>query len=111
MSKLFSVGASWKHGKSQSAAELFYDATKDSKNKGLNGMPLFLRAGTLFTCENKIKYHRFYNLGQQWWITEKVEVPIDSNTKVTVNSKYDLLKAAKFDKTGFQAGLAVEIKL
>lgn len=111
LEKIYAVGMSASQDGHHHSAELQYDAG-NAKNEGLMGKPLFLRYGGVYNLSNKTKFQLMMNVGKQWWITEKWEVPLDDKFKMTMNTKFDLLQYPKGTvKESLQAGFGVEMKL
>ena len=88
--KIHSIGVSTSCDTHHHSAELQYDLG-NKNHEGLFGMPLFYRHGSCFHMANKTKIMTQMNIGKQWWLTEKLEVPLDDKVKMTVSNKYDLM--------------------
>lgn len=73
MTGLSGLGCFYKVKKYQGAAELQYDI--HGKHKGFMGHPLMLRYGGNYTFSNGAKLHSNINLGQNWILRRKLELP------------------------------------
>mmetsp|Transcript_27193 Transcript_27193/g.41384 ORF Transcript_27193/g.41384 Transcript_27193/m.41384 type:complete len:135 (+) Transcript_27193:576-980(+) len=80
----FPVKHSGKH-----TAEVQWDHT--NKNVGLQGLPLFVRYGAQYTLANKTKLTSHFLFGKAWTNTNKMEVPVNKNLKITVSDQCDVM--------------------
>jgi hypothetical protein len=107
----YGVGMSTTVNNSDYAAEVQYDVG-NSKNEGLFGVPLFLRAGSCFNLDNKQKLSTYFYLGKQWMAKTKWEVPVDEKFKLVISDKVDMLEFLKMSpKAAYKLGFALEMKI
>jgi len=91
------------------AVEVQYDFLK--KTKGIMGMPLFLRWGTVMKLNNKCTYSANMCTCEKICWKNKLEVPVADNLKVTVSDQMNLLAIYKdMSKVDYKFGFAVEFK-
>lgn len=74
-------------------------------------MPMHIRAGSVFHLENNSKLHIHEDIGENWLVKSKWEVPVDKTWKFTMSEKVDLYKFMKNDHGSFKAGFSLEMKL
>ena len=111
MKNFYGVGVSGTVDNAHHAAEIQYDLG-NSKNEGLFGVPLFLRAGSCINLQDKQKLSTFFFIGKQWMAKSKWEVPVDDKFKLVVSDKVDLLELIKMSpKAGYKFGFALEMKV
>lgn len=110
-SKWYYAGFATNNGPNQHyVAQANYDGSKGAKN-GVFGMPLHLRAGSVFHLENNSKLHIQESIGQEWLVKSKWEVPVDKTWKFTFSEKMDLYKMMKNEQASYKAGFSLEMKL
>jgi len=94
-----------------SNVELQWDMKK--ANVGLMGHPFFFRAGFAMNLNsNKTKLTSMLNFGDKWWVTEKYEMAMTDNIKLTTTVRTDIKAAVtKPEAATVSAGFAMEFKM
>ena len=80
LSNMFAVGSTVNFDKQQISSEAAYDLS--GKEKGVGGLPLFVRLGHQIKWQNDFVYTSRVNLGRNWVMSNVVEIPVDSNLKI-----------------------------
>ena len=73
---------------------------------------MFWRWGGLYNLQNGSRLSSQFFAGNKWVWTNKLEIPVGKQTKVTVTDQADVLAAFKDPKNmNYNVGFAIEFKL
>lgn len=77
---MFAVGSTVNFDKQQISSEAAYDVS--GKEKGVGGLPLFVRLGHQIKLSNALVHTTRLNIGKNWVASNVCEIPVDTNLKI-----------------------------
>lgn len=108
LDRIAAVGATVKNEKHTVTSEVYYDLK--GKNKGIGGIPLFMRLGSMYHFKNMDFVMRIF-LGKQWTFSSYSEMPFSSNISIAYWDRMNLKHLYDSGKSDYKFGVSMEIKL